>query len=140
MDFLLNQLPSDPGTYALILQILEPAAIRAGSLGIFQLVPGFYIYLGSAFGPGGIRARLKHHLSPVRSPHWHIDYLRQSAQVIDIIYRCCPDRLEHLWAAELISDPKFSIPIPRFGASDCRCPTHLFFSMDYPTTFRDSPL
>jgi len=42
------------------------------------------MFVGSAFGPGGLRSRIKHHTQPVRSAHWHIDYLRQAANVIDI--------------------------------------------------------
>lgn len=154
MHHLLDQIPSGPGTYALTLPLDGPVEIRAGSLGSFRLAAGAYIYLGSAFGPGGLRSRLKHHLSPVRSPHWHIDYLRQAAQVVEIIYAPGPERYEHTWAAALAENPEFSIPIPRFGASDCRCPAHLFYTTSpsksitsifridtkvIPTLLRDSP-
>ena len=49
--------------------------IDIGSLGRFDILPGFYAYVGSAFGAGGLRARIGHHLESTAWPHWHIDYL-----------------------------------------------------------------
>jgi Uri superfamily endonuclease len=39
---------------------------------------------------------------------------------------------EHTWAAALRSLPGASIPVPRFGASDCRCETHLLYFPQVP--------
>ncbi len=33
-----------------------------GRLGRFDIIPGYYAYVGSAFGSGGLPARLGHHL------------------------------------------------------------------------------
>jgi Uri superfamily endonuclease len=49
--------------------------LSVGRLGEFDLVPGFYAYVGSAFGLGGLRARIGHHPESTAEPHWHIDYL-----------------------------------------------------------------
>ncbi|WP_462322980.1 DUF123 domain-containing protein, partial [Halochromatium sp.] len=35
------------------------------------------------------------------------------------------ERLEHRWAQALGALPGARWPLPRFGASDCRCPAHL---------------
>ena len=50
-----------PGTYALILSCASNARIQVGRLGTMQLQCGYYVYLGSALGPGGLRARIAHH-------------------------------------------------------------------------------
>jgi len=73
-----------PGTYALILHSTHSRALPIGRLGEMQVEPGYYIYVGSAFGPGGLRGRLMHHLRPPIAPHWHVDYLRRVAEVVDI--------------------------------------------------------
>ena len=118
--------PQGKGTYILILRLAAPAAITVGKLGTFDFAAGWYAYTGSAFGPGGLRGRLKHHLSPVKTPHWHIDYLRQHASVESVWALAGETSLEHVWAAALARWPGAAIPVPRFGASDCACRSHLF--------------
>jgi Uri superfamily endonuclease len=116
------------GTYLLILYSNYLGELNIGSLGILHLQPGYYFYTGSAFGPGGLRARLSHHLAPAAKPHWHIDYLRKEVELNAIVYTCSPEKLEHKMAEYLGSLPDLSVPLPRFGASDCRCPAHLFYT------------
>jgi len=124
-------LPPTPGSYLLVLEVLRARRIRVGALGRLALQPGFYVYVGSAFGPGGLAARLAHHLRPVRAPHWHIDYLRRYAAVRDL-WLAERIRCEHVWAAALAAMPLADMPCPRFGATDCSCPAHLFRFADRP--------
>ncbi len=114
------------GTYALILEAAG-GSIEVGRLGRLQLRPGFYVYVGSAFGPGGIQARLAHHCRPAPRPHWHIDYLSAAAALREVWCTTDPIRREHQWAAVLAGVPTASIPQSGFGASDCLCRSHLFF-------------
>src|SRR5208337_3227365 len=65
-----------PGTYALLLSTASDAEIRVGRLGDMRLQSGFYVYVGSALGPGGVRARVNHHMRASPRHHWHIDYVR----------------------------------------------------------------
>ncbi|MCQ3933234.1 MAG: GIY-YIG nuclease family protein [Chloroflexi bacterium] len=118
---------SEKGTYILHLQLDTPRELTIGKRGTFPLAAGWYAYVGSAFGLGGLRGRLGHHLSVVSRPHWHIDYLRQAAMVVEIWYVVSPVRYEHQWAAVLQHLSGASMPVPRFGASDCDCPSHLFY-------------
>ena len=74
-------IPSIPGTYALFLTLSVPAELTIGKLGAFAFPAGWYVYTGSARGPGGLQARLRHHLRPASRPHWHIDHLRTQAVV-----------------------------------------------------------
>ena len=115
-----------PGTYALWFRIDEATEIAVGRRYRLQLEPGWAVYVGSAFGPGGTAARLAHHRRPVLRPHWHIDYLRAHARLVttwishDLHHREC------LWAKVLATDLGGVSPPFRFGASDCHCPSHWF--------------
>ena len=121
------------GTYVLVLHLEQPQALAVGSLGIFPLPAGFYTYVGSAMGSGGLTARLGHHRKISRRPHWHIDYLRQVAALKHIWVLDSSARREHDWAALLGDMPGATILVPRFGASDCRCTTHLYYFANAPT-------
>jgi Uri superfamily endonuclease len=88
--------------------------------------PGYLVYVGSALGPGGIRARVARHARKSKKPHWHIDYLRPYLSLAETWWKTAPDRWEHDWAALLAA--RLDVAHPRFGASDCRCASHLFFA------------
>lgn len=120
------------GTYILVLRLDADKTISIGRLGSFLFPVGYYTYVGSAHGPGGLRARLRHHLWPTPQPHWHIDYLRAEATLVQRWIRGDGSRREHDWAALLASLPGASVPAPRFGASDCKCDTHLHHCPDAP--------
>jgi Uri superfamily endonuclease len=115
------------GAYALILFCSEKGMIRIGKLGGIELRPGFYVYVGSALGPGGVRARVAHHQKVSPRPHWHIDYLRPHTRLVRVGYCLGPIRREHQWARFFSSLPGVSVPLAGFGSSDCHCPAHLFF-------------
>ncbi len=100
--------------------------IPVGRLGSLRACPGFYVYAGSAFGPGGVGARCARHLRLVKPLHWHIDYLRSRSRILEIWFTYDAIRREHLWASILGRSPGAGVPLRGFGASDCTCPTHLF--------------
>lgn len=121
-----GRFPPKKGTYGLLLHLPESQQITVGRLGDFAFTAGYYLYLGSALGSGGLAARLKRHLRAEKDPFWHIDYLRQVGVVTAVCWLQSPERYEHEWAAAAQQLPGATIPAPRFGASDCRCPAHLF--------------
>lgn len=127
-----------PGTYALIFSASHSCVIKIGKLGTLQLQPGFYIYVGSAFGPGGLKARIAHHCRKPVHPHWHIDYLGSFLELKDIWHTYDPVHREHQWAKIFLSARGASIPLAGFGSSDCRCKSHLFYYNYRPAirTFR----
>jgi Uri superfamily endonuclease len=116
-----------PGTYALVLSCTSNARIRVGRLGPMRLRCGYYVYLGSALGPGGLRARIAHHQKISTRPHWHIDYLRAYTRIHSVWLNCDGRRHEHEWAVALKEAKGSMVPLPGFGASDCGCPSHLYF-------------
>jgi Uri superfamily endonuclease len=128
-------LPEAKGTYILIASVAQVRRWEIGRLGKFDLIPGFYAYVGSAFGAGGLRARLGHHLAATTEPHWHIDYLLQFASPVEIWYTTADRKLEHHWAEFLEAAPRFRVPIPRFGASDYHRSrrSHLFYCNRRPS-------
>ena len=121
------------GTYALILTACTDTLLQVGKLGPLQVTPGVYIYVGSAFGPGGVRARVAHHQRRTTHPHWHIDYLRRATQLVEVWYTYDPLRREHHWAEALQQMRGVSLPLPRFGASDCTCAAHLYLCQRRPS-------
>ena len=127
----LATLPPQPGVYAIWLQVTEWLTLRVGSLGEMTVAPGDWVYVGSALGPGGLRARVAHHARIAVRPHWHIDYLRRHAIWITVWYSIDAQRWEHQWA-RLFQDLGGVVAAPGFGSSDCRCPAHLFHFSQRP--------
>lgn len=123
------------GSYALVFHCSHDVTVKAGGLGTLRLIPGFYIYCGSAFGPGGVKARTSHHRAISRSPHWHIDYLRPELKLLEIWFTYDPQRREHQWAKELCELRGAVLPFEGFGASDCQCRSHLI-RLGYKPSFR----
>lgn len=123
---------SQPGSYALILEVGAPFDLTAGKLGLLSGKAGYYVYCGSAFGPGGIQARTSHHRNHSQRPHWHIDYLKTVAAITEIWYTCDTVKREHDWIDILLNDHSLSIPFKGFGSSDCTCSSHLLFSKQKP--------
>lgn len=130
-----------PGTYLLLLRLEKDIEIEIGRLGSLFFLRGYYLYVGSARGPGGLRARLAHHRQKAKHPRWHIDYLRGHANLIEIWAVESNERLECLWAQQL-AQLSPAQPIREFGSSDCRCPSHLFRFPErpLPRQFADSLL
>lgn len=132
-------LPPTPGTYVLILEARRRRRIQVGRLGELEVLPGHYLYVGSAFGPGGLKARVERHLRSAKRSHWHIDHLRRAAEIVEVWWSEEPQSCEHEWAGTLASLPGLTVPLRRFGASDCRCIAHLFFSDREPELATHSP-
>ena len=131
---MIASIPSDSGAYALWLKLRHSHQIQVGQLGEFTFLAGDYIYLGSARGPGGLRARLGRHLRGNGKIHWHIDYLRTVGDVRGYCY-ATTNALHRLpmecwWSQTLAALPGATIPAEGFGASDCRsgCRAHLIAS------------
>ena len=115
------------GTYLLLAQLGRGVEIQVGKLGTFSLDGGWYAYAGSALGPGGLPARVARHARADKRLHWHIDYLLQYAALETIWQTSYPQRLECAWAAAVLDLSGAQIAVRGFGASDCRCTSHLIY-------------
>ena len=125
--------PIDKGVYALIMRSGRSRRIQIGRLGKFRFPAGSYVYVGSAWGPGGLAARIGRHLKMVKKCRWHIDYLRQYVTMKQIWVNRWKPSGEHVWAEVIGRFEKAAVPAEKFGSSDCRCATHLFYLPDSPS-------
>ena len=116
------------GTYILILEMAKARRTTVGRLGELSFASGYYAYVGSAMA--GLAPRLARHLRQEKRYHWHIDYLTKIARIEEIWIHRGIERLECEWARLLSAG--MSAPFPGFGASDCRCITHLFYMRKWP--------
>jgi Uri superfamily endonuclease len=87
-----------PGTYALILENKTFRKIQVGKLGNFSFSPGWYVYTGSAFGPGGLAARVGRHVKQEKKCRWHIDYLSTRLAVDRVWYTTNPLKIRRKFA------------------------------------------
>jgi Uri superfamily endonuclease len=120
------------GTYILVMVLAKDIAITVGSLGKLPFTSGYYIYIGSAFGPGGLQARIRRHLKHLKPCRWHIDYLRMFAEIEEIWYTFHPKKLECSWSETIRTTPGAGILYPGLGSSDCPCESHLYFFQRKP--------
>ena len=123
----MDVLPARPGTYALVFHVSEEHVIQVGRLGSVRLTPGYYVYVGSARGPGGMIARVRRHLRANKRLHWHVDYLTAHILPSSIVFSTHPEDDECGWVARLLAIDGTYVPIRGFGNRDCRhgCPAHL---------------
>lgn len=116
-------LPGESGAYLLVLDLARPRYLewRGGRL---RLDPGRYLYAGSAYGPGGIRARVARHMRRTKKPHWHIDRLTALARCTGAIGFAGGDECDLV--RRLADAGGATVPVPGFGSSDCAaCSSHL---------------
>lgn len=98
-------LPAAPGTYVLRLRLDHPAQVRVGALGRGAFPAGWYLYVGSARGPGGLAARVGRHRQGGRRRHWHLDYLRPAMALTAVWWGLGEARRECAWARALGARP-----------------------------------
>lgn len=106
-------------TYQLLIEIAQPVRLAIGRLGEWNFPAGRYIYTGSA--RRNLEARIARHLRREKSLQWHIDYLLAAPGVRVVeVRRAVEDE------CVLNRATPGSIPVPGFGASDCRagCISH----------------
>ena len=113
------------GSYILLIKLPEAQMISVGGLKTIYFPRGHYAYVGSAMG--GIKGRLSRHLRENKKRYWHIDYLLEKSSVDEAIVCETEDRAECKIARVL--GTQFDC-IPSFGSSDCKCQSHLLFSVE----------
>lgn len=118
------------GSYMLIILIRGSLRVKPGSLPPARLPPGYYVYVGSAMGPGGFERRVSRHLRRVKRARWHIDYLTKLRMVE--IRRAFYIRLPYGESklTGLLSSLGFQKIVKGFGSTDSQDFTHLFLSKE----------
>jgi len=112
------------GTYCLLIHLTCDSKIRIGKLGELDFKKGYYVYVGSALN--SLEGRIKRHLRDEKKLFWHIDYLLASADsnVVDVISAESKKKWECKIAENISKESK---AVEKFGCSDCRCISHLFY-------------
>lgn len=113
------------GVYQLLIYLARSTHIKIGKKGTFRFPKGYYIYTGSA--KSGLKARVERHLRKEKKCFWHIDYLLDRASVKKV-FLFLDDRLDECFLSrKMLKRSEAEVIVPKFGASDCNCPTHLVF-------------
>lgn len=116
------------GFYLLIIKNPIKKHIKIGSLGRLVFDKGYYIYVGSAMN--SLEARIARHARKNKKLFWHIDYLLLSGKIVAVLIKSSRRKQECQTARSLA---KHFTAVPRFGCSDCKCKSHLFFSKTNPS-------
>ena len=115
------------GTYLLFIKIIKSVEITIKGKSSL-LNAGYYIYIGSAFGAGGLSSRLHRHLRKIKKKNWHIDQITSSTfSEIICIGVLLKQRVE-CELSKIIGDIEKTVPITGFGNSDCekKCISHFY--------------
>ena len=123
---IIDRIPSSKGIYALVFELTNNMKLSTRTLSNKTLTKGIYVYIGSARGPGGLRARIRRHLAKTKKLKWHIDYITSTNhfRARAIVYALTNQDLEHIMAS--ILEKQLAIPIQRFGSTDKPSRSHLF--------------
>ena len=112
------------GTYIAVFALSQEHWIQVGKLGRFRFEAGLYLYARTA--QRNLSARLERHARKSKLLHWHIDYLSAKAVMIGAMIVPGPRERECELAAGL--GHLYQLVMPGFGASDCGCGGHLFYT------------
>jgi Uri superfamily endonuclease len=115
---------SQKGAYVLLIGLDRALPVGAGRHKSGQLPAGTYFYAGSAYGAGGLAARIGRHFRKDKKVHWHVDRLtleasRLAAFIVENGNECA-------LAEALLQSNSVAIALEGFGSTDCSsCRSHL---------------
>ncbi|MGD9347686.1 MAG: GIY-YIG nuclease family protein [Candidatus Aminicenantes bacterium] len=115
----------DAGIYVLVVSVAHPLWIKPGKLPEREFQKGIYFYIGRA--KQHLRGRLARHFRAEKKLFWHVDYLLQKASIAEIWCRLGFFDECRIASAIIEVCGTTCAPIPGFGTSDCRCPSHLIY-------------
>jgi Uri superfamily endonuclease len=107
----------------------KEAVIEVGALGMVRFPKGYYVYTGRA--ARGLQKRVERHLRREKRRHWHIDYLLEKGNIVDVVYFA--GRMDEcIINMNLFKRLKGARQINGFGSSDCKCKSHLIWTREMP--------
>jgi len=118
------------GSFLIYLCVTQSLSLSAGSLKNIFVPAGHYVYVGSA--RRGIAGRIARHRrlagEKTGKHHWHVDYLLVHPQVEWAGEMALAGLCECEVSKRIASWRGVSVPVPHFGASDCRsgCRAHFY--------------
>ena len=131
-----DKLRFNSGIYFLHLSLQEGQRLTVGKLGRASFPKGFYVYVGSA--QKNLSQRIERHLRNAETPggarwewpsppHWHIDYLLPHAKILSIHVFKASKEWECRLSRKLAGLEGAGVLMKGLGASDCKCPSHLYY-------------
>lgn len=118
------------GIYTLIINLPKSTRIKIGKMGSFFFKEGTYLYIGSALGQGSssLEGRIRRHIKIEKKAFWHIDYFLKSnlVRITHVMLATSTTDLECKIAKRIEKNLYVSIPVEKFGSSDCSCLAHFF--------------
>ena len=114
------------GSYILFIRLDSKISVNIRGR-LTTLVPGYYLYIGSAFGAGGLSSRLHRHMRKKKKKHWHIDQITmlKSCSIEGIAISL--NNKNECEIAQTLSSIDAIEPQDGFGNSDCKsCSSHFF--------------
>ena len=112
------------GAYLLLVGLEKALSVGAGRHRTGYLPAGTYLYAGSAYGAGGLSARIGRHFRKDKKVHWHIDRLTLEAGTLAAFSVEGGD--ECRLVRTLIEAGGMRPAMAGFGSTDCRtCLSHL---------------
>ncbi len=126
----LKKINFNTGSYLIVYHLENKTVLQYGNQGKTVFEAGYYIYAGSAMN--SLSARTSRHKNNVKNKHWHIDYIHppmrhvKTYPFVSLSIEC---RLAEILAKQ------FTV-IKGFGASDCKCTGHLFYTEKNPDNNR----
>ena len=117
------------GVYVLLISVEDGVQMEVGALGLINLGPGMYAYVGSALGSysSSIEGRLSRHYSDHKKMHWHIDYILKDPKVkLKAAIFSESRKGQECNLVKKICNYEFAfVGTKDFGSSDCSCVSHL---------------
>lgn len=131
----MTPMKAEKGTYALVLSLADEAFFNnVGPFGAIRLPGGYFVYVGSALGSGGVRGRIAHHMRFATKPHWHLDYVRPAMFIEEAWCTYDPTRRECGWSRLVCEALNGVVLLPGFGSEDCKlCPCHFYYFRQRPS-------
>ena len=120
-----SEIPALPGAYLLLIELTIATDVKLSNKLRASPFPGRYLYAGSAYGPGGLKARIARHMRRGKVQRWHVDQLTKNGVRGEWIFLGCNE-------CDLV-DMNLALPVPivGFGSTDCkRCRSHLLGPID----------
>jgi Uri superfamily endonuclease len=111
----------DKGAYCLVMRLKEEKQIPIGKKPPVKFLSGYYCYVGSAMN--SLEKRICRHKSREKALHWHIDWLLEHAEIVDVKKAENENKVECGLSQDIASLSDKAVK--KFGCSDCRCETHL---------------
>jgi Uri superfamily endonuclease len=124
-----------PGTYCLhFASDNEDRVVQVGALGKNVLRRGYYAYVGSAMHPlTGVLGRVAYHAGPPKF-RWNVDWVKPFLGLVEVWFSYEPGHPECRWADAVGAARGAEVPLPQFGARDCKkCPAHFFHFSSRPS-------